>query len=372
MVVVPQAPLSTAEQVVVQLRHIARNGLVLYVRVQGLAALRAPATLEELGIPRGDPRATRLYPGYRLLVPPPLYRRLRAAEERMREAVKRRSLRLVSELIGGGHYVPMAAYEAVREDFEKARADFEEAREEIRERLPELRADALSIMGQIAAQAWRSAPIRREFRSFDAFRKQLVAMVEERLSPEGIARIRAELRVAGLMLLSDLEEERARVEMARARLEAEQEIQRERVLEETRRLQAAREAAIREARERIAREMEPFWAVRAEIAARIYELARAILEDLRHQDHLHPAVRGRILRVVEDLRMLDVTNDVELRRLLDMIQERAARAPVAARGRPADSPEMEAAAAALREALEEAVDRTAPLRMVYLAALPPE
>lgn len=368
----PAPPISPERRVVVQLRHLAQSGLVLYVHVQGLAALRAPVSLAELGISPDDPRAVRLFPGHRLLVPAPLYRNLRAAEERMRAAVKARSLRLVSELLGGGHYVPMAAYEAVRKDFEAARADFEAAREEIRSRLPELWEEAARMMEAIAAQAWKSPRIREEFRSFREFRGRLIAVVEERLSPRGIDRIRAELRVAGLLLLSDLEEERARAEMARARAEAEREIQLRQVMEEEHRLRAAREAAIREARERIAREMEPFWAVRAEIAARLHELARSVLEDLRQKDHLHPGVRKRILRMVEDLRMLDVTNDAELGRLLDMIRERAAKAPVAARGRPAGGPEMEEAAAALRAALEEALEQTAAAREVYLAALPPE
>lgn len=359
-------------QVVVQLRHLAQRGLVLEVRVRGLAALRAPVTLEELGIPESDPRALRLMPGHRLLIPPTLYRRLRAAEERMRAAVKARSLRLVSELLGGGHYVPMAAYEAARADFEAARADFEAAREEIRSRLPELREEAIRMMGEIASQAWKSPRIRERFRSFGDFRRRLIAVAEERLSARTIERIRAELRVAGLLLLSDLEEERARVEMARARAEAEREIQLRRVMEEEYRLRAAREAAIREARERIAREMEPFWAVRAEIAARLHELARSVLEDLRHRGHLHPAVRKRILRMVEDLRALDVSDDEGLRRLLDMIRERAVRAPAAARGRPSDMSAMEEAAAELRAALEEALEQTAAAREVYLSALPPE
>lgn len=349
-------------QAIVQLRELAARGVVVEVEIRGLARLELPATLEELGIPTGDPRGVRLRPGRRILVPPELHRRLRGAAERMREAVRSRSLRLVSAMLGGGYYIPEAAVSAVREEFEKARADFDAAREELLLRLPEIRAEAERMMEAVARRAWRaSARIRKAFRENpEAFREALLARVRERLDEEGIRRIRAELRVAGLLLISDLEEERARAEMARARAEAEREIQRLRVEE-------ARELLLREARQALERDLAPLRAVLVEIRARLYQEAREILGLLNERGHLHPRVRERLLRLADDLSALNVLRDPDIEHMLRRIREAAARCPAAARGRPrpGEGVDPEAAAAAVREALEQAIEATREDMAVY-------
>jgi len=307
--------MDNVQKLIFEVRRLAEEGVICQAEVWGLGSFEVQVLLEELGIPPASARAWRLRGGRRLLIPPELYARMRAAARRAREAVDRRSLRAISAVLGGGwRYVPAAAWKGLVEEFEAARAELAAAREALRADLEAIRGQALARMEKISQEAWRSRWVQSRFPSREAFQAVLQGRVRERLDEARLAREPdARLRVFALLLPADLAEEQAREAAAREAL------------------RQARELARAQAEEMVA----PFRAALLEVRARLAAELEAAAASLARHGRLNPKVRARVIRAVGELRELaSFAQDPEFQRALDVIEQAARRAPACARGQP--------------------------------------
>lgn len=340
-------------RVVIELRALKEAGLLVDIDARGLGRFTLGVLLPELGFGPNSARAWGLKAS-RLLIPDRLHRRLRAAEQRARRALERHSLDLFR--FGGYRYVPATAWSAFQADFEAARAEVAAVRAEMLQNYDTLRAFALGKAAQIAREAFRAAPIRRQYADFDAFRKALVGRVETRFpSREELARMDLYLKLGEVLTVADLADEEARLAWARA--EAAEAEARIRATEAQ--LEAMRAAALEYARRRAREELAPFDEYLAALRARIHDQAARLLLSVRRQgpDGVNPKTLRSVVQLYETFRRLDLLGDAELEAELKraLAAARQVRPKTPRRGRAAPA-QADAAAQALARALEAVVE----------------
>jgi hypothetical protein len=346
----------TNRRVVIELKALKEAGLLVDVDARGLYRFTLGVLLPELGLGPDAARAWGLKAS-RLLIPDRLHRRLRAAEQRARRALERHSLDLFR--FGGYRYVPATAWEAFRAEFDEARAGVAAVRAEMLGGYDALKAFALKKAAQIAREAFRAAPIRRQHPDFEAFRKTLVARVEARFpSREELAEMDLYLKLGEALTVADLAEEEARL----ARAEAELYEARARIQAAREQAEAARREALAYARQRVKAELAPFDEYLAALRARIHGRAARLLDSVRRQgpQGLNPRTLKAVAELYETFRRLDLLGDQELEAELKRALEAAksARPKTPRPSRPAPTPD--AAAQALALALEAVVELCAP------------
>jgi len=343
---------------VIMLREIAEKGIIVEIHTRGLRYFEVPVLLLELGLTPKDPRAYNLNPGVRNLAPKH-YKRLKSVEVRARRALEQNSIQLVSAILGGGFYVPIALFPSFLERFNSLRKEFEDVKEEFVSSFPEILESLKRIVLEISRRVYRYKFVKEEFHEFDELYNFLLRHAQERLEKAKAAEIY--LSYSPLILISDIEIERARAEVEKKKAEVEK-------AKEEARIKAIWEEARKEAR-RLFEENNPIELAVAEIRARLHQELISLKESISQKGFLHPMVRERVKRVGETLKLMGETfDDSYVVNVVNKLLSDIEKAPVAARGKPS-SPTAFVLAQSLLQFVEEVIEETRKEHQIYLSKI---